>query len=314
MHHSSRLSPFLSLVLCGLFFVSAACTPVVPAAPTALPVAPSATPIPTQPATAAPTQTQPAATATTAPTRPAPTATQPTPTLAPTATQPKSQPPVATVAGSFPLGNFKNEKLGIILTFIADGKFSITTPENANFADPGTEPGTYTIAGNQITIEQQFVQCKGVKGTYSWTYDGKALKFKSFGDKCSTREFNMEGLGPYANQSTAQPPAATVAGAFPIGSFKNEKNGIVMTFLADGNFNEVDPLLDTAFGSYGGVIPGIYTMAGNQITIEQVDQCQSVKGTYSWTYDGKALKFKSLGDKCAIREFNMEFGPYVMQP
>lgn len=62
-----------------------------------------------------------------------------------------------------------------------------------------------------------------------------------------------------------------------------------------------------------GSDPGTYTVTGNQITINS-GMCTDVIGTYTWTYDGKALSFKSLGDKCSVREFYLEIGQYVKQP
>ena len=41
-----------------------------------------------------------------------------------------------------------------------------------------TERGIYTVTGNQIEIEGD-APCKGMKGSYTWTYDGKEFNFRA---------------------------------------------------------------------------------------------------------------------------------------
>ncbi len=123
-------------------------------------------------------------------------ATQPTLTLTPAASP--TLPPVATVEGSFPIGKFTNGTGNVTWAFLADGKSSTQYPTTSmGNTLPASDPGTYTVTGNQITINSGM--CTDVIGTYTWTYDGNALSFKSLGDKCSVREFYLE-LGQYVKQ------------------------------------------------------------------------------------------------------------------
>lgn len=59
-------------------------------------------------------------------------------------------------------------------------------------------------------------------------------------------------------------------------------------------------------------------MTGNQIIIKNVTQTEGcladTVGTYTWTYDGKVLSFKSLGDKCSGREYESENGQWLKEP
>jgi hypothetical protein len=124
-----------------------------------------------------------------------PSATQPTPTLVPTATQPPPTPsPTATqppptpasptnVEGTFPIGKFQNEKLNQAMTFIADGRWS----DQGDTPSGGPLLGTFTVTGDQIIFKDDY--CGDVLGTYTWSYDGEALSFKTIDDKCSVREY-----------------------------------------------------------------------------------------------------------------------------
>jgi hypothetical protein len=47
---------------------------------------------------------------------------------------------------------------------------------------------------------------------------------------------------------------------------------------------------------------GAYTVTGDQIVIKgDHSPCGNVKGTYTWAYDGKALSFEALDDRCTDR-------------
>jgi quercetin dioxygenase-like cupin family protein len=86
-----------------------------------------------------------------------------------------------------------------------------------------------------------------------------------------------------------QAPTATTAASFPIGIFA--KGNYTWDFKADGSY--------VSQSSEGGE-KGTYTATGNQIII-QGDYCGDVKGTYTWAYDGKALSFNALDDRCTDR-------------
>jgi hypothetical protein len=49
-----------------------------------------------------------------------------------------------------------------------------------------TEHGTYTVTGNQIVIVGD-IPCEGIKGSYTWAYDGKELIFEPIDDQCTDR-------------------------------------------------------------------------------------------------------------------------------
>jgi hypothetical protein len=122
-------------------------------APTPVPPtqAPEPTPVP-------PTQT------------PKPTPVPPTQTPAPTAT---------TEALPFPVdGTFT--KVGYTWEFKADGTYHTTS----KYVD---SDGVYTLTGDQIAIQEDYVPCKDIVGTYTWTYDGEALSFAVVDDKCRDR-------------------------------------------------------------------------------------------------------------------------------
>ena len=98
------------------------------------------------------------------------------------------------------------------------------------------------------------------------------------------------GYGPSATQLPPTPaPTATTAATFPIGIFA--KANWTWEFKADGSYVSHSP---------GAGERGTYTATGNQIIV-QGDYCGNMKGTYTWAYDGKALSFKALDDRCTGR-------------
>lgn len=110
-------------------------------------------------------------------------ATQATPTPAPTPVPPTLPPaPTATTAQSFPTGIFA--KANLTFEFKPDGTSVLESHSgsmDANFS------GTYTVTGDQFVIKDDSTTCQDAVGTYTWTYDGNALRFKVVGDKCRDR-------------------------------------------------------------------------------------------------------------------------------
>jgi hypothetical protein len=106
-----------------------------------------------------------------------PSAPQSTPTPAPTATP----------EPSFPTGIFT--KANWTMEFKADGSYH-AEQSMAN------DDGVYTVTGDQITFQGDFVPCKGIVGTYTWTYDGTALSFTAVDDECTERR-NVTGRGQW---------------------------------------------------------------------------------------------------------------------
>jgi hypothetical protein len=108
---------------------------------------------------------------------PEPTPVPPTQTPAPTAT---------TEALPFPVdGTFT--KVEYTWEFKADGTYHTTS----QYLDVD---GVYTVAGDQIAVQEDYVPCKDIVGTYTWAYDGEALTFTEVDDKCTDRR-NVVGRG-----------------------------------------------------------------------------------------------------------------------
>jgi hypothetical protein len=135
-------------------------TPVPPTltlAPTPVPPTPTVAPTPVPP-----TQT------------PVPTPVPPTQTLAPTATA---------EALPFPVeGIFA--KASLTWEFKPDGTYitqSRTQLVNVDYS------GTYTVAGDQVAIQDDSIACKDVVGIYAWTYDGEVLTMAKVDDECRDR-------------------------------------------------------------------------------------------------------------------------------
>jgi hypothetical protein len=140
----------------------------------------------------------------------------------------------------------------------------------------------------------------------------------------STEQPATATLPPPTPPPTATPPPILVAvpivpGSFPVGTYMCEqgKNKYTYKFLAEGRYTEeIIAYSGDAFMMESDA--GIYTVSGNQIVITSVrtvGDCQADKiGTYTWSLDGQTLNFKSLGDKCAIREYTNEACKWVVQP
>jgi hypothetical protein len=154
----------LTEIVLALMLIAAGCSPgAVQPTPTTVPIA-------TQP-----------------PPTPAPTATQLPPTPTPTAAQ-SSRTPVPTIPeGAFPFGKYSWEDQ-CFWQFLATGIYKMQCPDGYFVT------GTYTVSGDQIQIQEQdcFGEPGTSKGTFTWTYDGKALSFQSLGDECPAREFIVE--------------------------------------------------------------------------------------------------------------------------
>lgn len=110
------------------------------------------------------------------------------------------------------------------------------------------------------------------------------------------------GCGPSATPTPVPPPptplptpgAATTA--FPIGNFVldggDPLGGHTCEYKADGTF---------VYQGHGNTAKGTYTVTGDQVVLRD-DYCGGgLVGTYTWTFDGKALTFKALNDKCSAR-------------
>jgi hypothetical protein len=135
-------------------------------APTSVPPtqAPEPTPVP-------PTET------------PEPTSVPPTQILEPTPVPPtETREPTAAPALAFPIGIFA--KAGQTWEFRPDGTY-IT--EGHTQLTAGKYSGTYTVTGDQVTIQDDYVPCKDVVGIYAWTYDGEVLTLTVVDDTCRDR-------------------------------------------------------------------------------------------------------------------------------
>jgi hypothetical protein len=129
---------------------------------------PTSTPTPVPP-------TQPSAPTPALPTQtPAPTPVPPTRTPAPTATAEALPFPVDGIFAKGSLtGEFKPDG-----TYITEGHTQLM---NAKYN------GTYTVTGDQVAFQDDYVPCRDVVGTYAWTYDGEVLAITKVEDECRDR-------------------------------------------------------------------------------------------------------------------------------
>jgi hypothetical protein len=98
-------------------------------------------------------------------------------------------------------------------------------------------------------------------------------------------------------------PTSPFLGNFPIGSYSNRTVfNCSWRFNANGTYN-----LD--YGFFNDYDLGAFTVSGDQISIKDSSDCD-IEGTYTWSYDGNALTFKSLGDPCDVRETIIQKGKW----
>src|SRR5512135_972204 len=100
----------------------------------------------------------------------------PTATLAP---QPTLTPEPTFSPGGFPVGDYKPDKVrdARFMHFMADGTFIVV------FTD--ADKGSYTVNGDQITINMDSGICFNHPGTYHWEIHGDTLTFKPINDTCT---------------------------------------------------------------------------------------------------------------------------------
>ena len=104
-----------------------------------------------------------------------------------------------------------------------------------------------------------------------------------------------------------------MASAFPIGTFTNSV-GWTYDFKNDGRyiFQQADV--------HSGV--GTYSITGKQVAFSESTSTyaegncvgDAKEGVYTWTFDGKALSFKVLDDRCGSREGLLTSGPWLKKP
>jgi predicted lipoprotein with Yx(FWY)xxD motif len=253
----------------------------------------------------------------------APTATPP-PTIAPLPTVAATAPPsptTVTTTNAFPTGIFANA-VGWAWEFIDDGRQS--------FQMPGVSAwGTYAVSGNKIVFKESSATCgpDAKEGTYTWAYDGKVLSFKVLDDRCGGREGSATSSPWVKKTATTEPvqtvvptvppspTSATMASAYPTGTFANPV-GWTWEFAADGR-QAFHANSDSLGDNY---VSGTYTVTGNQVVFSDSSSTWGLcvgdakEGAYTWAYDGKALSFKVLNDRCGFREGAATSGPWVKQP
>ncbi len=84
---------------------------------------------------------------------------------------------------------------------------------------------------------------------------------------------------------------------FPTGVYNGtgDNTGLITEFKADGTVSISDNtgiVWDTT----------MYKVSGNQIVFSGGKTCFPSEGTYTWAFDGKALKFTFVSDNCADRK------------
>lgn len=103
-------------------------------------------------------------------------------------------------------------------------------------------------------------------------------------------------------------PTSPFLGKFPIGKYTNHS-----TFYATWRLN-ANGTYNFDYGIPGDMYPGTFTVIGEQISINDNDCGGGITAIYTWSYDGNALTFKSLGDSCATREVLIQTGKWVKEP
>ncbi len=88
--------------------------------------------------------------------------------------------------------------------------------------------------------------------------------------------------------------------AFPIGKYRSSDTpGNKIEFIADGTV-----VLSQAYGKTQiEIVRGKYSVSGNQITFLGDNYCGTTEATYTWAFDGQALKFTAVAnDGCIDRQ------------
>ena len=93
-------------------------------------------------------------------------------------------------------------------------------------------------------------------------------------------------------------------GDFPPGIFQNPAMNWTLEFYADGTDYGIGVFISER---------GTLAVTGDQITM-QGDHCGEIKGTYTWTYNGKVLDFSVLEDECTNRRVVIDQGSWVLTP
>lgn len=62
-------------------------------------------------------------------------------------------------------------------------------------------------------------------------------------------------------------------------------------------------------------VKGTYVVDKDKIVFTQTEGglCSGVPGTYTWSFDGKALTFAAVDDQCSIRRADWQAGPWMKQ-
>ncbi len=92
--------------------------------------------------------------------------------------------------------------------------------------------------------------------------------------------------------------AACGTAAFPTGKFHiAEAPDYTYEFTPGGAITISHAFGDTTLEDSTGK----YRLSGNQIVFYDDTFCGNTEGAYSWTYDGKALRFTVVSDSCGDR-------------
>jgi hypothetical protein len=89
--------------------------------------------------------------------------------------------------GQFPTGTYRCDDCGgmnwkpIYWSFDDSGTYHQEQVDNPNTID-----GTWTVDGNEISVQDCFCDCS-VVGVYTWSFDGEILRFTLIEDSCSDR-------------------------------------------------------------------------------------------------------------------------------
>ena len=96
-------------------------------------------------------------------------------------------------------------------------------------------------------------------------------------------------------------------GDFPTGSYTGESHAGTW-----GETFETDASVELTFE--GAVVAeGVFSVSGDQITLEDEDCVPEVLGTYRWSFDGAELTFELVGDGCTERRQVLTATPWIRE-
>ena len=96
--------------------------------------------------------------------------------------------------------------------------------------------------------------------------------------------------------------------SFPQGTFASPvRGGVTQQFSADGTYVVTFPGHNPHTGKYTTSQDEIVLTDDNEI-------CAGVAGEYKWAFDGQALTFTAVDDRCPTRRIDWPSQPWIKEP